>query len=256
MRLRRQTASVSTRTSLDVGFDASEAGALLAPAGVRYSLILFDLDGTLVDSLPDIAAALNQGLAALGRAPFPLDDVRSLVGEGVVRLAEKALARRPAAAGQPSDPALAQELADQVRGIYRARPCVHSRLYPGIAELLERLRGDPARRLSVLTNKPGEVTRPLLAALGIEALFHAVVGDGDGHPRKPDPAAARALLARFGAAPAQALMIGDGLPDLQVARAVGCDAAAALWGYTPQPDLAALSPTYLLAAPADVLALV
>jgi phosphoglycolate phosphatase len=222
---------------------------------VRYSLILFDLDGTLVDSLPDIGAALNQGLAALGRAPFPLDDVRSLVGEGVLRLAEKALARRPADAGA-ADPALAQVLADHVRASYRARPCVHTRLYPGIATLLERLRADPDRRLAVLTNKPGEVTRPLLAALGIDQLFHAVVGDGDGHPRKPDPAAARALLARFGVSPAQALVIGDGLPDLQVARAAGCDAAAALWGYTPRADLAALSPSYLLDAPVDALALV
>jgi phosphoglycolate phosphatase len=223
---------------------------------VRYHAIIFDLDGTLVDSLPDIGAALNQGLAALGRASFPLDDVRSLVGEGVVRLAEKALARRPAPDGQPSDPALTETLADQVRAIYRARPCVHTRLYPGIAELLDRLRADPARRLAVLTNKPGEVTRPLLAALGIEGLFHAVVGDGDGHPRKPDPAAALALLSRFGVTPAQALVIGDGLPDLQVAQAVGCDAAAALWGYTLRADLAALSPTYLLAAPGDALALV
>jgi phosphoglycolate phosphatase len=222
---------------------------------VRYTLFLFDLDGTLVDSLPDIAAALNQGLAALGRPVFPLPDVRALIGEGVLRLAEKALANRPSSDGQPDPPGLAEQLADQVRAQYRARPCVHTRLYPGVAELLDRLRAEPARRLAVLTNKPGDVTRPLLAALGIDGLFHAVIGDGDGYPRKPDPAAARALLGRFGCSPGQALLLGDGLPDLQVARALGCDAAAALWGYTARDDLAALSPTYLLDAPGDALAL-
>jgi phosphoglycolate phosphatase len=223
---------------------------------VRYNLVVFDLDGTLVDSLPDIGAALNQGLASLGRPEFPLPEVQALVGEGVVRLAEKALALRPAPGGGVDDQGLAQALADQVRAIYRARPCVHSRLYPEMLATLQALRAEPSRRLAVLTNKPGEVTRPLLAALGIEQLFHAVIGDGDGYPRKPDPAAGRALLARFSCEPARALLVGDGLPDLLVARALGCHAAAALWGYTPRADLAALDPTYLLEAPADTLAIV
>jgi phosphoglycolate phosphatase len=221
---------------------------------VRYDLVIFDLDGTLVDSLPDIAAALNQALLTLGRPPFPVSEVRALVGEGVLRLAEKALARRPAAGGAiwPQEAGLAQVLADQVRATYRARPCVQSRLYAGIAGLLQTLRAEPARRLAVLTNKPGEVTRPLLAALGVDQLFHAVIGDGDGFPRKPDPAAARALFERFSCEPAQALVVGDGLPDLLIARASGCDSAAALWGYTDAAELAALSPTYQLSSPAEV----
>jgi phosphoglycolate phosphatase len=218
---------------------------------VRYRLVIFDLDGTLVDSLPDIAAALNHGLSTLGRAPFPTPEVRALVGEGVLRLAQKALAARPAAGGG-DEGALAQVLADRVRDQYRARPCVQSRLYPGIAAVLQRLQADPARRLAVLTNKPGEVTRPLLAALGIEGSFQAVIGDGDGFPRKPDPAAARALLERFSCAPAEALVVGDGVPDLRIAQAAGCDSAAALWGYTPPEELAALGPTYQLETPADL----
>ena len=215
---------------------------------MRYNLVIFDLDGTLVDSLPDIAGALNEGLAALGRPPFPVPEVRALVGEGVLRLAEKALAERP-----PAEAGLAEVLADRVRATYRARPCVQSRLYPGIHELLQTLRADPARRLAVLTNKPGEVTRPLLAALGIDQLFHAVIGDGDGFPRKPDPGAARALLDRFSCEPGGALVVGDGLPDLQIARAAACDSAAALWGYTPAEELLALAPTYQLGSPLDVL---
>ncbi len=222
---------------------------------MRYSLVIFDLDGTLVDSLPDIGAALNQGLATFGLAPFPLAEVRALVGEGVLRLAGKALALRPSAGGA-EDAARAQALADLVRDEYRARPCVQSRLYPGIAEVLQSLRAEPARRLAVLTNKPGEITRPLLAALGIDGLFHAAIGDGDGFPRKPDPAAARALFERFSCDPAAALMVGDGIPDLQVARAAGCASAAALWGYSDPADLLALGPTHDLPAPGGLPAIV
>jgi phosphoglycolate phosphatase len=214
---------------------------------VSPSLVLFDLDGTLVDSLPDIAGALNHALAELGRAPLALDLVRTLVGEGVLRLAEKALA---AEEGAPADPAA---LAERVRARYRAHPCIESRLYPGITAALAGLRGDPSRRLAVLTNKPGDVARALLAALGVT--FDAVIGDDDGFPRKPAPGAALALMARFGATPARTLLVGDGIPDMQVAAAAGCPAAAALWGYTPRELLLAERPAHALAAPADLLAL-
>jgi phosphoglycolate phosphatase len=219
----------------------------------NYDFLVFDLDGTLVDSLPDIASALNRGLAGLGRPPVALAEVRALVGDGVVRLAEKALALRPAAAGPPDPPAVARALAAEVRTYYEAHPCVHSQLYPGIADLVHRLRAEPARRLAVLTNKPAEVTRPLLAALGLARSFDAVIGDGDGYPRKPDPAAAWALLARFSCDPGRALVVGDGVPDLLVAGAVGCDSAGVLWGYSDRAALAGHAPTYLLETPADVL---
>lgn len=222
---------------------------------MRYTLVLFDLDGTLVDSLPDIGAALNAGLAGLGRPALSLPEVQTLVGEGVVRLAEKALVLRPPPDGTAENPQQAQALAESVRDIYRARPCVQSRLFPGIVELLRTLRDEPARRLAVLTNKPGEVTRPLLAALGIDQLLHAAIGDGDGYPRKPDPGAARALAERFACDPDQVLMVGDGVPDLLMARQLGCASAAALWGYTPPDELTALAPTHVLHTPADALAI-
>jgi phosphoglycolate phosphatase len=225
---------------------------------VTYQLFIFDLDGTLVDSLPDIAAALNHALGALSRPPLPLADVQSCVGEGITRLAEKALllhAPGPDPQRSPTVPGAdrVQALAEEIRAYYRVHPCVHSRLYPGIGELLQALRTDPAHRLAVLTNKPAEVTRALLAALGLATAFDAVIGDGDGYPRKPDPAAARALLARFSVDPTRALIIGDGIPDLTVARAVPCASAAALWGYTPRESLQSLSPTYALETPTDLL---
>jgi phosphoglycolate phosphatase len=219
---------------------------------VRFPLIVFDLDGTLCDSLPDIAAALNRGLAELGRPPIAPALVRTLVGEGVVRLAEKALA---VAAQGPPAPAQAQALAERVRGIYRERPCVATTIYPGMADTLAALRAPAGRRLCVLTNKPGEVARPLLDALAFPITFDAIVGDGDGYPRKPDPAAIHALAARFGASAADTLVVGDGLPDLAVARAAGCQVAAALWGYTDPEPLRAQAPDFTLATPPDLLAI-
>jgi phosphoglycolate phosphatase len=212
---------------------------------LQHDAILFDLDGTLVDSLPDIARALNRALAASQLGPLPLDVVRGLVGEGVVKLAEKALAVHRSTLD-------ASALAAEVVAIYQREPCVDSRLYPGIEATLGALRG-AGRQLAVLTNKPGRVARALVAALGISHHFEAIVGDGDGHPRKPAPDAARALLTRFGVTPPRALVVGDGLPDLAVARALGAPVAAAAWGYTDRALLAAEKPDFLLETPADLL---
>jgi phosphoglycolate phosphatase len=215
---------------------------------LRFDLVLFDLDGTLVDSLPDIATALNRALGGVGLPPLPLDVVRTLVGEGVTRLAEKALAHH----GAPGD---AAALAREVVDIYEARPCVETRLYDGIQPTLAALRQRGAH-LGVLTNKMGRVARPLLRALALDHLFDAVVGDGDGHARKPAPDAALALAARFGTTPARTLMVGDGLPDLAMARAAGCPVAAVTWGYTERTLLEAQRPDFLVGAPAELLALV
>jgi phosphoglycolate phosphatase len=206
---------------------------------------MFDLDGTLVDSLPDIAAALNHALSDVGLDPQPIDVVRTLVGEGVLRLAEKALALQP----RPS-PIDATALARAVVAFYTEHPCIETRLYPGIREILAGLR---PRHLAVLTNKPGDVARALLAALNIADAFDAIIGDQDGYPRKPAPEAAQALFARFHVSADRALMVGDGLPDLELARTAGCASAAALWGYTARQALVSAKPDYVLEAPSDLL---
>jgi phosphoglycolate phosphatase len=219
---------------------------------VTFDLLIFDLDGTLVDSLPDITRALNLALTEAGRAALSADVVRGLVGEGVIRLAEKALQVTVASAGETT----AERVADRIRSIYEAEPCVLTRLYPGVADALTALRATGRHKLALLTNKPGVVTRPLLAALKIDVQFDAAIGDGDGHPRKPDPAAVHALCARFGTTAARTLMIGDGLPDMAVARAAGCAAAAALWGYTDRAALLATAPKFALEDVRDLLPIV
>jgi phosphoglycolate phosphatase len=216
---------------------------------LRFDLVLFDLDGTLVDSLPDIASALNRALASHQLPPLPLPVVRSLVGEGVVRLAEKALVLAPV-------PGLdGATLAREVVAHYEQHPCDQTRLYEGMASTLVELHRRGAR-LAVLTNKMGNVARALVDQLGLVATFDAVVGDGDGHPRKPAPDAALALFARLGVVPQRALMVGDGLPDLAVARAAHCPVAAAAWGYTDREVLEAQHPDHLVTAPGDLLAIV
>jgi phosphoglycolate phosphatase len=206
-------------------------------------LVLFDLDGTLVDSAPDIAAALNSALAALGQPTHPLGAVTGYVGDGAAKLVERAV-----------DPAAEVDqdlLLERFKAEYARNVCVRTRVYPGLVEALEALtaRGTP---LAVVTNKPGDLARALLRALAIERWFGDVLGDGDGFPRKPAPDIALAVCARHAVAPADTLLVGDGLPDVRLARAAGCRVAAVSWGYTPREALAAEAPDWLVDDPADL----
>ncbi|HEX4403534.1 MAG TPA: phosphoglycolate phosphatase [Polyangia bacterium] len=209
-------------------------------------LVLFDLDGTLVDSAPDIAAALNAALADLGHPTYPLPVVKSYVGDGAAKLVERAAAR--------TSDVDQERLFEHFKVQYAANLCVATKPYPGIVDVLERLRaaGTPC---AVVTNKPGGMARELLHALALDAFFAEILGDGDGYPRKPSPEIALAVCARHAVAPTGTLFVGDGLPDVRVAHAAGCRSAAATWGYTPRDQLAAEKPDWLVDAPAELLTL-
>jgi phosphoglycolate phosphatase len=211
-------------------------------------LVLFDLDGTLADTVPDIAAALAATLDEVGVAAPPLSVVKELVGDGARKLIERALAR--ASANGDLDALFARFLTH-----YGANLCVGSHLYAGVREGIEHLRSAGVA-LAVLTNKPGGLARELLDGLGLGGTFLAIIGDGDGYPRKPDPAGARALIARAGTAAARTAVIGDGLPDVGTARAVGALAVAAAWGYVPPERLRAEAPDLLAMTPAEAVAFV
>ena len=146
-------------------------------------LVLFDLDGTLVDTVPDIARALGEALAEIGVAPPALDVVRGMVGDGARQLI------RRARAGRPDNPPEEDALLARFLASYRAHVCVASRLYPGAREALVALRAGGAA-LAVVTNKPGDLARALLTTLDAAAELDGIIGDGDGFPRKPDPTAA------------------------------------------------------------------
>jgi phosphoglycolate phosphatase len=208
--------------------------------------VIFDLDGTLVDSAPSITAALNRALEPAGFGPHPQDRVQSLIGNGVEALITRAI---PADAS-----ALVPRIAAEFREIYAANPCEGTRPYDGIDELLAALAA--LVPLVVLTNKPTPMARCIVDGMGWATRFGDVVGDGTGHARKPHPGAALALMERYRASPATTLVVGDGLPDVAVARAVGCRVAACAWGYTPVEALRAEGPTFIVTRPDEVLPLV
>jgi phosphoglycolate phosphatase len=186
---------------------------------------IFDLDGTLVDSLPDIHAALARLMVARGESIFSLPDVRGFIGDGVPTL----LARAFAARGKVQDAvALPEFLAD-----YEANAAIHTRAFDGIPAVLDALQG-AGWRLAVCTNKPVAAARILLDALGLSARF-AALGGGDSFPvRKPDPAHLLATLREAGGDPASAVMIGDHHNDIAAGRGAGMPAVFCAWGYGPR----------------------
>jgi phosphoglycolate phosphatase len=212
----------------------------MAAFDLAFDLAIFDLDGTVVDSLPDIAAALNRTLQSAGREPLPLAEVRSYVGDGAARLVQLALP-----VGFPAD-ALARLIAD-FRIQYAERLCVETRPYPGIEEALQRFAA--AMPLAIFTNKPSDLARPLLQQLHLDHYFADIIGDGDGYARKPAPDAGRWLLERHGGDARRALVVGDGVPDMRFAHALGARAAAVGWGYSERDRLAAENPTWIVDRP-------
>ena len=196
-------------------------------------LIVFDLDGTLVDSRRDLADSANQLIRERGGAELPEDAIGKMVGEGARVLVERALraARLDAAA---AGDALAQSLARFLE-IYDRRLLLHTRPYPGIEEALAAARGHA--RVAVLTNKPTRPAEAVLEGLGLRSFVDDLVG-GDGEwPRKPDPASLHHVMRRAGAVPPDALLIGDSWIDYETATraGVGCCLATYGFGYATFP---------------------
>lgn len=204
--------------------------------------IVFDLDGTLIDSLGDIAAAMNEALAACGRPGHAVDDYRAFVGAGVGVLAARALG---AAAGAP----LQDAVVSAFRGRYAARLLEATRPYPGVAALLDGLRARGVGA-AVLTNKPQPAAERLVEAL-LGAWPWAVADHG--LPRKPDPAGAREALRALGVAPTRALLVGDSDIDVNTARAAGLRSVGAAWGFRGPDELRAAGADVIVARPEDVL---
>jgi phosphoglycolate phosphatase len=208
-----------------------------------FDLAIFDLDGTVVDSLPDIATALNRTLQSAGREPLLQAQIGSYVGDGAARLVQRALPD-----GFPAD-ALARLIAD-FRIQYAAGLCVETRPYPGVEPMLQRFAS--AMPLAIFTNKPSDLARPLLRQLQLDQYFAHIIGDGDGYARKPAPDAGRWLLEQHRGDARRTLVVGDGVPDLRFAHALGARAAAVTWGYSARDHLAAENPSWLVDSPGDL----
>ncbi|MGQ0671717.1 MAG: phosphoglycolate phosphatase [Hyphomicrobium sp.] len=191
---------------------------------------VFDLDGTLADSAPDIAAALNDTLAAGGLATFDLATVKTMVGGGADLLIQRAMM----AAGGAPDAALAAVLLEDFLSRYRRTPCAATRLYPGALALLDALRGAGAA-CGICTNKPADLTELVLRGLGVRDCFSSVVAATDALPPKPAPDMLNAVLAELGVRPEQAVMVGDSAADSGVARAAGVRCILVRHGYSRDP---------------------
>ncbi len=193
----------------------------------RPALIVFDLDGTLVDSLGDLQRALNRTLAEYHCAPLALARVQSMVGDGVGQLVARALE----ATGCEADP---QQAVARYLAHYEADPVAHTQVYPGVRATLEAFRQDGIP-LAVLTNKLSRSTQLVLERLDLARYFSRVVSGDSLEFRKPDPRVLLAVLADFSARPAESLMVGDSEVDADTARAAGVPFVQMTYGYHRAP---------------------
>jgi len=205
--------------------------------------VIFDLDGTLVDSLGGITAALNAALAAGGFPAVAADRVRAMVGDGPRLLCRRALGP----AGE--DEATVDRVLAVFRERYAADPLRDTRLYPGVPQALARLAPRP---LGVCTNKGRRLAVMVLQGLGLARSVTALVAEDDLPWRKPDPRPLRVLADRLGAPPAATLVVGDGLQDLRAARAAGMPCCAVLGGYTDAALLRAEAPDLAIESVAEL----
>ncbi len=211
-----------------------------------YEHVVFDLDGTLIDSRDDLVAAVNHTLAALGLPALSSDTIVGYVGDGARALIERTLGADQAAR--------IEEGMRHFIAYYGAHLLERTRPYPGIMPVIDEL-ASRGTALSVLTNKPEGMSRAILAGLGMLSRFGGVVG-GDSLPaRKPDPAGLLLLAARTGTAPKRLLLVGDSTVDLHTARAGGCAFCGVAWGFAPA-RLAAATPARLIAQPEELLEMV
>jgi phosphoglycolate phosphatase len=198
-------------------------------------LLVFDLDGTLVDSVRDLATAVNLALrkAAPGSPPLPLGDVRAFVGDGARVLVERSLARAGVSLS-------ADEVLPLFLDAYRSCLLDTTRLYPGVAEALDRLRD---RSLAVLTNKPGDLSRTILEGLGVANRFARIWGPEEATERKPRPGGLRRLAHELRVDLGETLLVGDSPIDVRTGRATGVRTVGVTYGLDPEalraeaPDL-------------------
>jgi phosphoglycolate phosphatase len=189
---------------------------------MSFVLIVFDLDGTLVDSRLDLAESTNEMLATYGAPALPIDRVAMMVGEGARKMVERALA---AAALDPAEPEALQRFLE----IYGRRLLVHTRPYDGIPETV----ADLGRRspLAVLTNKPAAFTGRLLDAFDLSRHFTRVIGGDSPWGRKPDPAGLRALMQEYRSPATDTWLVGDSMIDVETARRAGTRMCIVLYGF-------------------------
>jgi phosphoglycolate phosphatase len=193
--------------------------------------VLFDLDGTLIDSAPDIAAATNELLKGHALGPLTYDQIISMIGNGTRKLTERAFA----ATSRPLSPAELDERYAEMLVIYGRHLTGATTLLPGAAVILSALH-ERGIGLGVVTNKPQRFIETILDHFGLEGVFSAVIGSDAGVKPKPAPDMLQAAMAKLGAAPGETVMVGDSISDVESARAAGVASVIRRGGYTLTPS--------------------
>ncbi|HCM27403.1 MAG: hypothetical protein A2Z99_02345 [Treponema sp. GWB1_62_6] len=210
--------------------------------------VIFDLDGTLVDTIEDIAAAVNSAFAKYGYPPRLGREMYKMVGNGMRNLIKQAL---PQAV---SDQSIIEECASAAIKAYAEKPAVYSRAYPGIDELLVGLksRGIPS---AIISNKPDILTRMVVDAVFPGHDFRVVQGEKPGVPRKPDPDSSLEIAAVLGAKPEEVLYLGDSDVDMLMAGAAGFFSVGAAWGFRGTEELEKAGAMRIIDQPVELLSL-
>ncbi len=211
-------------------------------------LVIFDLDGTLIDSRLDLVHSVNAALRHIGRPELPDDVIASYVGDGAPILIQRALG------GESIDEALVRKGLEFFLSYYRAHKLDHTTVYPGIAEALATIQktsnGAP-RKMAVLSNKPVVPSRAIVEALGLGQFFSQIYGGNSFASKKPDPEGARKLLEESGVRPEQAAMVGDSHVDIGTGQNAGLVTVGVTYGFAPH-TLAENPPDVLVDSPQEL----
>jgi phosphoglycolate phosphatase len=208
--------------------------------------VLFDLDGTLLDTLADLSNAMNRVLEQLGFATHSIDSYRRFVGNGALMLVRRALPE------DRCDEELVRSCLDAFLQEYGMNWMVLTRPYEGIPEMLDALTGR-GFRLAILSNKPDEITKRCVSELFSKWTFDAVVGQREDVPLKPDPTAALKISKQLNVAPSEFVYLGDSAVDMETARAAGMFPVGVLWGFRLEAELLEAGARVLIREPAELL---
>lgn len=214
---------------------------------MQYKNAIFDLDGTLINSLADLAAAVNAVLTNYGFPTFTTDEYRYKVGNGAQKLIERSLPQDKAA-----DPAFVQTALAKFKTIYTAHAAYNTKPYDGIIDTLTELHTRGVT-LGICTNKPQGAAEEIARTMLGKIPFAVVIGDGGGLPIKPDPAKVQLICRKLSISPADTIFVGDSAVDMETAVNSGCLPVGVLWGFREREELLSAGAKVLLTKPQELL---